>query len=74
MEMKGPNEKECLVHSRDNQGRKMSPACSPEPGLLNSVRFRGIAPRDRGGAGAASAYANSRAPSSFLPSQGARFN
>jgi len=30
--MKEPNEKECLVHSRDNQGRKMSPACSSGDG------------------------------------------
>lgn len=43
MEMKEPNEKECLVHSRDNRGRKMSPACpSGEPG---TSKFREIAAR-----------------------------
>lgn len=40
MEMKEPNEKECLVHSRDNHGRKMSPACSGDGGEPGTSKFR----------------------------------
>jgi len=40
MEMKEPNEKECLVHSRDNRGRKVSPVCSSGGDESGTSKFR----------------------------------
>jgi len=43
MEMKEPNEKECLVHSRDKRERKMSPAWLEGGDGTGASKFRRIA-------------------------------